>query len=247
MLECVAREMAPGQGRALHLELGCVGVTESDAQVKASEALTDTPGVDLTVLARPGDVRIILFDAGAGEDALRLAADQVAARLGDCVYARDESSLPEAVLTAYRERGRHIALAESCTGGMISAALTDVPGSSDVFCGGIVSYANSAKIDLLGVGTETLRTYGAVSRETAAQMAAGARHRFGADVAVSVTGIAGPSSGTAEKPIGLVWFGIASDLGDHETMRTFPGDRAGIRILATITALDLLRREVLGS
>ncbi len=246
MLERVANELAPGPGRPAHREIGCVGITESDAQVRASAALADARGVDLTVLASPGDVRIILFDGGAGEPALEAAADAASEALGEYVYARDESSLPEAILAAYRERGWHVALAESCTGGMISVALTAVAGSSDVFRGGVVSYANAAKIDLLGVEPATLEEHGAVSRLTAAEMAAGALRRFGADVAVSVTGIAGPSGDTAEKPVGLVWFGVASQAQAREIVRTYSGDRAGIRIRATTTALDLLRREVNG-
>ncbi len=244
MLKQLVAEIAPGPGRPAHRELGCVGITESDAQVRASEALADARGVDFTVLARPGDVRIILLDAGAGEEGLDRALHAVAAGLGDRVYATDESTLPEVVLAAARERGLRIALAESCTGGRIAVSLTDVPGASDVFKGGVVAYANAAKAALLGVRDETLDRCGAVSREVVAEMAQGALSRFGADVAVAVSGVAGPTGGTADKPVGLVWFGIRAARGSHETSHTFPGDRAGIHIRATSTALDLLRREI---
>ncbi len=244
MLERLVTEIAPGPGRPRHRELGCVGISESDAQVRASEALGDTSGIDFTVLARPGDVRIVLFDAGAGEDTLERAVREVAEALEEYVYATDESSLAECVLTAARERGVSIAAAESCTGGMVAAALTDVPGSSEVFLGAVVAYANSAKSDLLDVPAGTLQEHGAVSAQTAAEMAAGALERFGANVAVSVTGIAGPDGGTLEKPVGLVWFGVSSVRGTRQTSRTFPGDRSAIRIRATSAALDLLRREI---
>ena len=246
MLERLVGDIAPGPGRPVHRELGCVGISESDVQVRASEALGARTGIDLTVLARPGDVRVILFDAGAGERALAEAIRQVADALGEHVYATDESTLPEVILAAARERDLLLAVTESCTGGMVSAALTDVPGSSDVFLGGAVAYADSAKIALLGVSLKTLDEHGAVSAETAEEMARGVMDRLGADVAVAVTGIAGPGGGTAEKPVGLVWFGVCSSRGCHETSRNSPGDRAIIRVRATSTALDLLRREILG-
>ncbi|NTU71930.1 MAG: nicotinamide-nucleotide amidohydrolase family protein, partial [Coriobacteriia bacterium] len=132
--------------------------------------------------------------------------------------------------------------AESCTGGMVAAALTDVPGSSDVFLGGIVSYANSVKMELLDVPPGLLAQYGAVSEETARAMAEGARARLGADLAVAVTGIAGPDGGSDEKPVGLVWLAVASDAGTASTRRRFVrGNRDSIRARATAAALDLLR------
>ena len=112
---------------------------------------------------------------------------------------------------------------------MVAAALTDVPGASDALLGGVVAYSNSAKMALLGVRHETLERHGAVSRETAAEMARGALERFEADVAVAVTGVAGPGGGTSEKPVGLVWFGVASARGASEVSHSFPGDRAAIR------------------
>ncbi len=244
MLEQLVSDIAPGPGRAAHRELGCVGITESDAQVRASEVLAGASGIDFTILARPGDVRIILLDAGAGRPALDRATDDVAQALSEHVYATDESTLPEAVLDGARSRAIRVAVAESCTGGMVAAALTDIAGSSDVLLGGIVAYSNMAKTDLLGVDPHVLDRYGAVSSETAEAMADGARSELRADVAVAVTGVAGPGGGTAEKPVGLVWFGVSSQRGTHSTSHSFPGDRSAIRIRATSTALDLLRREI---
>ena len=149
------------------------------------------------------------------------------------------------VLNAYRKRGLRIATAESCTGGMIAAALTDVAGSSDVFERGFVTYSNDAKQELIAVPPTILATYGAVSAETAEAMARGALARSRADVTISVTGIAGPGGGSAEKPVGLVWFGVARKVGENMMVReVFAGDRAAIRQAAVARALELLEAAV---
>lgn len=123
---------------------------------------------------------------------------------------RRKRDLARAVLAACRRKGVMLATAESCTGGLIAGALTDIAGSSDVVDRGFVTYSNAAKVDMLGVATETLAAHGAVSQATAEEMAAGALLRSNAAIAISVTGVAGPGGGTAEKPVGLVWFGIAT-------------------------------------
>ena len=149
------------------------------------------------------------------------------------------------VLIAYRKRGLRIATAESCTGGMIAAALTDVAGSSDVFERGFVTYSNDAKQELIAVPPAILTKHGAVSAETAEAMARGALARSRADVAISVTGIAGPGGGSVDKPVGLVWFGVARKVGENLTVReVFAGDRAAIRQAAVVRALDLLEDAV---
>jgi PncC family amidohydrolase len=132
------------------------------------------------------------------------------------------------------------ATAESCTGGGVGSAITSISGSSAVFWGGVISYDNSVKRDVLGVSPETLATVGAVSAETAAQMALGARKLLNVDYAVSVTGIAGPGGGSAEKPVGLVWFGIATPSGVQTENVIFPGDRTAVRAAAVEHALSLL-------
>ena len=147
----------------------------------------------------------------------------------------------EAVLVARcRERGLRIATAESCTGGLVSARITSVPGASSVFMGGVVSYANEMKRDMLGVPQEVLERVGAVSAECAEAMAAGARLRLGADAAVSVTGIAGPDGGTPLKPVGLVFFGLATAAGVRAESRVFAGGRDAVRSQAAGHALSLL-------
>ena len=138
------------------------------------------------------------------------------------------------------------ATAESCTGGLIAGAVTAVPGSSAFFYGGIVSYDNSVKHNVLGVPAEVLSTVGAVSSECAAAMAEGARRVIGTDLAVSVTGIAGPDGGSPEKPVGTVWFGLSAKDGTRTEMRRFDGDRGGVRAQTVVHALELLLEAVAG-
>jgi PncC family amidohydrolase len=138
------------------------------------------------------------------------------------------------------EKGLTCATAESCTGGGVGSAITAVPGSSAVFWGGVISYDNSVKSNVLGVPESVLATVGAVSQECAAAMAQGARRLLKTDLAVSVTGIAGPDGGTAEKPVGLVWFGLASASGVRTEKMVFPGDRVAVRAAAVEHALGLL-------
>jgi PncC family amidohydrolase len=145
-----------------------------------------------------------------------------------------------------RERGLTLATAESCTGGLVAARLTSVPGASAVFLGGVVSYANAVKRQVLGVPQTVLDGAGAVSAGCAEAMAAGARRLLGADAAVSVTGIAGPDGGTPEKPVGLVWFGVASGRGARSERRVFAGDREAVRRQAADHALELLLGEAGG-
>lgn len=151
-----------------------------------------------------------------------------------------------AVFEAYSDASRTLATAESCTGGMIAAALTDIPGSSKAFERGFVTYSNAAKSELLGVDPALIADHGAVSAEVAAAMATGALARSHASVAVSVTGIAGPDGGSAEKPVGLVWFGLAAG-GKVKTERAkFDGDRAAVRRQSTERALRLLLEGLRG-
>ena len=138
------------------------------------------------------------------------------------------------------------ATAESCTGGGVASAITAVPGSSAVFAGGVVSYANEVKHDVLGVKEETLAEFGAVSAETAAQMAAGVRSLMKCDLAVSLTGIAGPGGGSAEKPVGLVWFGLADGRGVRTEKAIFSGERDEVRHKAVIHALGMLTVAAIG-
>lgn len=144
----------------------------------------------------------------------------------------------------FKAKGVTCATAESCTGGGVAAAITDVPGSSEVFLGGVVSYANSVKSKVLGASEEDLARVGAVSSEIAAQMAEGARRLTGADIAVSTTGIAGPGGGSSEKPVGLVWFGLSGPDGTRTEKAIFEGDRDSVRRQAVVHALGMLQTGV---
>ncbi len=155
-------------------------------------------------------------------------------------------TVAESLVALLKARGLTCATAESCTGGGVGAAITAVSGSSAVFLGGVVSYADAVKRDVLGVSQKTLESVGAVSPETAEQMAEGARRLLGADLAVSVTGVAGPGGGSDEKPVGLVWFGLATAQGARTERALFRGDRAHVREQAVTHALGMLSVAALG-
>ncbi len=167
--------------------------------------------------------------------------------LGDSIYGHDRDNMETIVGKLLVNHNMLLAVAESCTGGLISQRLTNIPGSSEYFLGGIVSYANSLKTRYLGVAEKQLETYGAVSRETAETMAAGVLGQSGADIGLSITGIAGPGGGSEEKPVGTVYIGIATPGGNWVSKFLFDGDRQQIRELSAQTALDLVRKYLLQS
>jgi nicotinamide-nucleotide amidase len=192
------------------------------------------------------DLRLTVRNAQSDDADRRLAA--AAARLrtvvGDAVYGEDGADLAAVVLDLCRERALTIGVAESCTGGLLGARLTAIPGSSDVMIGGVIAYRNSVKTTLLGVPDEMLREHGAVSEPVVRTMAVGARAATGASVGMAITGIAGPDGGTEEKPVGTVW--IATDLeGTVESRRLrLIGDRAEVRQRAVQATLDMVRRRL---
>jgi nicotinamide-nucleotide amidase len=217
------------------------GASESEVAQALAAVGGDGNGVEVTICARDFELHVDLFvQPGAEARAAEIEAGLDSRHL----FSREEIGTAELVLSLLRERGLTLATAESCTGGLVSARLTDVPGSSAVFVGGIVAYSNDVKATELGVPEDVLREYGAVSAEAAAAMARGARERLGADVAVSVTGVAGPDGGTEEKPVGLVFLHASGPLGEQHVRFDFPGDRATIRGRATVAALHLVRRLV---
>jgi len=242
MQELLGRTRPPGR-RVLRL----FGVSESAVARALEEAGGDGAGVEATICAREFEIHIdLLVDAGAEEraDALDSA---LAERLEQWIFARDERRIEEMVLSLGGARGLRLATAESCTGGLVAARLTSVPGSSASFVGGVVSYADDVKRSELDVPDELLAKRGAVSAEVAAAMAEGARRRLGADVAVAVTGIAGPDGGTPGKPVGLVYLHVAGPDGSIARMLDIPGEREQVRVRATVNALHLLRALLLGS
>ncbi len=180
------------------------------------------------------------------EAKLARACAAIAEKLGPLVYTRGEETMEAVVGHMLAERGLTIATAESCTGGLIGARITAVPGSSRYYRGGVVAYANEAKRDLLGVPEALLREHGAVSGPVACAMAEGARSRLGADFALATTGISGPDGGTPEKPVGLVWIALASKDGVEAEQMVFPFDRERHRAITAQTALDWVRRALLG-
>lgn len=188
------------------------------------------------------DVQVVASDDA---DALPAGlADKLAADLGDHVYARDLRGLNEVVQTDLIAAGRTVAVAESCTGGLLGAALTETAGSSACFVGGALTYSNEIKIGALGVSPATLAAHGAVSLETAREMAAGCRDRFGSDYALSITGVAGPDGGTPDKPVGTVCLGLAAEDGVFAGCYRFGPHRYRNRELSVAFALDALRRSV---
>jgi nicotinamide-nucleotide amidase len=197
------------------------------------------PELDVKVQARGANL-------AAARELATQAAHVVRERLGDVVYGEGDESLPSITGRALRLRGWRLALAESCTGGLVSHLLTSYPGASDFLIGSAVVYANSAKTRMLGVSEDTLRGHGAVSAEVAGEMAQGARRLCEVDVGLGVTGIAGPAGGTSSKPVGLVYWAVSHPGGTLVQERVFRGDRNEIQIHAAYSALDLLRRTASG-
>jgi len=217
------------------------GASESEIARALAESGGEGYGVTATICAREFEIHVDLFvDDGADPRADELVAG-LRARSGKHLFAEDERPVEELVLDACRERGLTLGTAESCTGGLVAARLTAVAGSSDVFVGAIVAYANDVKARELGVATDVLERHGAVSAEVAAAMAAGARARLGSDLAVAVTGVAGPGGGTAEKPVGLVYLHAEGPDGAVARELNLPGDRAAIRTRSAAAALHITR------
>jgi len=218
------------------------GVSESAVAKALADAGGDGDGVEATICAREFEIHVdLIVEPGAEERADALEAGFIEP-LAEYLFGRDERLVQELVLELCRVHGLMLGTAESCTGGLVAGRLTSVAGSSDVFRGGLVAYDNGLKETLLGVPSGLIAEHGAVSAEVAEAMAQGARERLGVDVAVSVTGIAGPGGGTPEKPVGLVFFHAAGPGGDRSLRIELPGDRGVIRSRSTVAALHLVRR-----
>ena len=224
------------------------GISESALHDRMGQSQRAVQGLPLAFL--PGwegvDLRVTARGMAADEaDAtLARAVAELRALVGDGVYAEGNGDLAETVLDLLRARGWRAAVAESCTGGLLGARLTAIPGSSDVVLGGIIAYDNSVKVRDLGVRAGDIEAEGAVSESVVSQMAAGVRVRMGSDVGLAITGIAGPGGGTAEKPVGTVWFAIHTPDGVRATMVRLIGDRDEIRRRATQGVLNLLRKAL---
>jgi nicotinamide-nucleotide amidase len=225
-----------------------IGIGESALEEHVQDLIHST-NPSLAPLAHTGEVHLRIGAKGENREAAEALIQPVEAelrrRLGKFIYGVDKTTLEAAVVQLLRERGRTVACAESCTGGGLGARLTSVSGSSAAFQGGVISYSNEAKTALLGVPRDLLETHGAVSAPVAEAMARGARERLGADYALSITGVAGPDGGTSEKPVGLVYIGVATPERVFATENHFIGIREDVRRRSTQVALQLLREQLL--
>jgi len=229
--------------------LRVIGVGESTAEYMLKDIFDSQANPTIAPYAKDGEVHLRITaktDAPEESDSLIAEMEQkVRAILGDNIYGCNEETLEEAVLKLLQEKNLTVSLAESCTGGLIASRLTDIPGASASFVSGVVSYSNESKINILKVKEDTIKKYGAVSPQTAEEMAVGAKTLNGSDIGLSITGIAGPDGGSAEKPVGLCYIGIAAvnSVNVHKIMLN--GNRNKIRWSSSSRALDLLRRELL--
>ena len=226
-----------------------LGPGESRVEEMLQEVLENPQGAAIALLAHDGEIHIRITLEDSPERAtsiLQELEDRIIRTMGRHVIGFDQDTLPEVVGKLLREAGLQVAFAESCTGGLAAKLITDLPGSSEFFWGGVVSYANEAKMKLLGVSESTLSRHGAVSPETAQEMARGIRERAGVDIGISITGIAGPGGGSSEKPVGLVYMGLADNREVKVKEQRFIGSREAVRILTAKSALDWLRRYLIG-
>jgi nicotinamide-nucleotide amidase len=247
--EQIAPLLGEGAGAIAFKIVHTYGAGESDLGARIADLMRRgaNPLVGTTVAAGLVSVRIEAHDrvpARAREMAAEMAAE-VRRRLGELVVGEDEETLASVVGALLRKAGATLATAESCTGGMIGEMITGVSGSSEYYLGGVIAYDNRVKQELLGVGEAMLREHGAVSEPVAAAMAEGCRKRFASDWAIGVTGVAGPTGGTADKPVGLVYVALAGKGGTEVIRSQFPGTRDVIRVRASLMGLNMLRRKLL--
>ncbi len=228
--------------------LRSTGIGESRVQemIEADLQPLVKRGLETGYCARPGAVDVRLTATGGDANQLVADAEAVVQKiLGANIFGFDDDEIENVVVRLLTEQKKTLALAESCTGGNLAHRVTNVPGASEVFLGGVVSYANDAKEEFLGVRAETLRQHGAVSEAVAREMAAGALEKFGSDYALAVTGIAGPGGGTPDKPVGTVFIALASAAGVEVDRRLNPWDRATFKEVTATQALERLRTRLI--
>jgi len=240
------KDFAADMPKIIRRTIKTMGLGESQVEERLGDLMNCPNGISMALLAVTGEIHICL----AGEallDGRRLLEEhsgKIVEKMGRNVFGLDDETLVGKTANLLICQGIKLAAAESCTGGLLGKMITDLPGSSGYFWGGVISYSNEAKQCILGVREDTLLKYGAVSRETAREMAEGIRKISGADVALAITGIAGPEGGSAEKPVGLVYIALAYDNGCEVKELRFGLGRDLIRILSAKSALDLLRRHM---
>ncbi|MBW3660031.1 MAG: competence/damage-inducible protein A [Gemmatimonadetes bacterium] len=246
LIEAAGKGAPVVESRVVHT----VGIGESALAEKLEDLVESADPLEVAFLPRTGQVDVRLTAAGlpAEEAGARLTAlaEAIAGRARPWFWGYDDTTLAEAIGETLRARGWVLAVAESCTAGLLGGEITTVPGSSEWFAGGVLAYSDEVKTSLLGIAGEDLAAYGAVSEETCRAMAAGARKVIGADVGCAITGIAGPGGGSEEKPVGLVFCGVATPEGAEVRRLTYPGSREDIRRRSVLTAMGMLLRACRG-
>jgi nicotinamide-nucleotide amidase len=243
------RERSEGEEVMLYKTLMTTGIVESSLADLLGDVEAFLEGQELAFLPSPSGVKLrITVTKGSraqAEEVLQKIEQKIRNRAGRYIYGTDGESYDSIVGRVLREKGLTVAIAESCTGGLLGAALTNMSGSSAYFLGGVQCYSNDAKIEMVGVNPETLRQHGAVSEEVALELASEIRTKLRADIGLSITGISGPSGGTPEKPVGTVWVGLAGKNGPAEAHKYSTGtDRAVNRERAVMAALQLLYKHI---
>jgi nicotinamide-nucleotide amidase len=234
-----------GKTRLASRSFFITGMTESELDSQLAPIYTAYPQIGTTILAGTRHISVRLYQWTQGPEDTRdldALAAKIQDKIGVAIFSTRNESMEEVVGRMLRESGNTIAVAESCTAGMLGMHLTRVPGSSDYFMGGIQCYSDAAKIELCGVPAEVIQKHGAVSAEVAQALAIGVRKALHASIGLSITGIAGPGGGSPEKPVGLVYIGISDRVRTENRHRIMPGDRESIRERSTYLALSWLRR-----
>lgn len=230
-------------------ELKIAGLGESHCDARVAPIYKTFTDVETTILAGAGEIQLHLKTRGKSHEAAQRRVDELAEKieeeLGDLVFSDNGDSMEQIVGYFLQMRGATLSVAESCTAGLVAERITSVSGSSRYFLGGAVVYSNELKTAFAGVPPEMLQEHGAVSREVAAALAEGIRKRCGTTFGLGVTGVAGPTGGTPEKPVGLVFHGLASESGIEVIERNFTGDRKRVRWFASQQALDMVRRKLM--
>ena len=242
--------LAELQGSVLsHRMLRTFGIGESSLETALLDLIDEQTDPTIATYAKEGECAVRIASKRASREEADAAVDEmirkVKERIGDYIYSCDDEELVQVVADVLMARNLKVAAAESCTGGMFGAAMTDVPGISAVFDSSLVTYSNEAKMRELGVRQETLTDFGAVSEETAREMAEGVRRAAGTDIGIAVTGIAGPDGGSEDKPVGTIWYALATE--DRTVTRKTvwnTGNRRSNRNYAVLNMLDMIRREV---
>jgi len=247
VLERLRAKVPPAFLAVRTLKIAMLGESAVDARV--APIYKRYADVETTILAGAGEIELHFKTRAATQDAAQRRVDEVAGvvedELDDAVYSRNGESLEQIVGYWLQMRTATVAVAESCTGGMLAERITSVSGSSRYFIGGAVVYSNALKTELAGVPAEMIDRHGAVSREVAAALAEGIRYRCESTLGIGITGVAGPNGGTPEKPVGLVFHAVASSTGTEVVQRNFPGDRKRIRRFASTMALDMVRKKLM--